>query len=229
MATPPSLTNSEEAARLHAKDERVPDAAHYDADYAGPTRFFSFAQQIASALEVRPQTVLEVGVGTGVTAHMLRRVGVRVTTLDAESSLSPDLLADVRDIPAADGAFDVTCCCQVLEHLPWQDFPSAISELRRVTRKRLVLSLPDSTRFVSVSLALPVIGPRRLEMSLPIRLSDSWKRRRLDTFGHYWEIGYPGVRAADIDRTLRSSGFARVATFRVRELPWHRFFVADVS
>jgi len=211
-------------------DERVPDAGHYDATYLSNGRPFSLAAQLTAINAVAPRSVLEVGVGTGICAHALRRTGVAVTTLDIQAELEPDIVGDVRSIPAGDGAFDVSSCCQVLEHLPHSDLEAAVRELARVTRRRLVLSLPDITRSLDFTVTLPVLGTRTLSCSLPVRdPSDAWKSERLRTMGHYWEIGAFGVTAASVARCLRGAGFASITTIRVREIPWHRFFIADAA
>jgi ubiquinone/menaquinone biosynthesis C-methylase UbiE len=211
-------------------DAHVPTAAHYDGTYLSTGRVYSLATQLDAALELGPRNVLEIGVGTGITAHALRRVGVDVTTFDVQADLAPDVLGDVRAIPLGDGQFDVSCCCQVLEHLPLNDLPVALSELRRVTRWRLVLSLPDLTRFVGASVTLPVLGARSFGWSLPVREPDAaWKAERLESMGHYWEIGMNGATSKGVARALRSAGFDVVRTFRVPEMRWHRFFIADIA
>src|SRR5439155_2642894 len=54
----------------------------------------------------------------------------------------------------ADGAVDVALCGQVLEHLPWSDVPRALGELARVSRKGVVLTVPDVSPFAGVSTPL---------------------------------------------------------------------------
>ena len=211
-------------------DERVPTVTHYDGTYLSRGRVYSLATQLDVALELGPRNLLEVGVGTGITVFALRRVGVDVTTLDVQQDLSPDVVGDVRSIPCADASFDVSCCCQVLEHLPLSDLPVALRELRRVTRWRLVLSLPDLTRFFGMSATLPFVGRRDIGLSVPIREPDrAWKAARLETMGHYWELGMNGATTAGVVQALRCAGFDSVRTFRVPEIRWHRFFVADLA
>lgn len=211
-------------------DEHVPSGEHYDPTYMSHGRAHSFAAQLDGVLEAQPKSVLEIGVGTGICALALRRLGITVTTLDVQASLSPDILGDVRAIPRDEKSFDVSSCCQVLEHLPFDQFVHAIRELHRVTRTRLVLSLPDRTRGFECALLLPHFGLKRFACVMPSRApTAAWRAARLEVMGHYWEIGVDGITARKIVRTLREVGFASVETFRVRELPWHRFFVADVE
>jgi ubiquinone/menaquinone biosynthesis C-methylase UbiE len=211
-------------------DELVPGSRHYDRTYLSNGRPFSFAVQWDAVMQVDPRSVLEIGVGAGVSAFALRRAGLDVTTLDVQPELAPDIVGDVRAIPRPDASFDAACCCQVLEHLPYAELPKAITEIRRVTRRRLVLSVPDITRSIGLTIGLASRGLRSFEWSLPVREPDAaWRAERLREMGHYWEIGVDGIRAGAIDATLRDAGFARVRSMRVRELPWHRFFIADIG
>jgi ubiquinone/menaquinone biosynthesis C-methylase UbiE len=209
-------------------DAHVPGEAHYDASYLVGWRLHSIAEQVALALAVRPSRVLEIGVGTGLSAHALRTAGIEVVTADVQPDLEPDIVADVRSLPVEGGAFDVACCCQVLEHLPFAEFGPAVAELRRVTRRRLVLSLPDIERPVHCSFRAPLVGSRELAFSLPAgRVGPEWRRDRLETMGHYWEIGVDGISARVVRDAIRSAGFRTIATHRLRENPWHRFYVAE--
>ena len=102
--------------------------------------------------------------------------------------------------------------------------------MRRVAGRRLVLSLPDITRSMGIALRVSARGLRGFEWSLPVREpGPEWRADRLRTMGHHWEIGVDGIRAGDIRRVLLDHGFARVRSMRVRELPWHRFFIADIA
>lgn len=206
----------------------VPSTAHYQREYLDGRRMHSIAEQVGLLLEDAPQSVLEIGMGTGITAFALRAAGVTVQTLDLQPDLQPDIVGDVRDIPADDDAFDAANCCQVLEHLPWAEFPRAIAELRRVTRSRLVVSLPDITRHVGVQFNAPQAGRRGGSFSLPAApRSQAWRTARLIEMGHHWEIGLDGIGWTDVVRAIEHAGFARVTSHRLDIMPWHRFFVAD--
>ncbi len=106
-------------------------------------------------LRLRPRSVCEIGVGPGLVSEVLRKVGIEVTTVDVEPSVVPDVLADVRRLPFDDLRFDASLCCQVLEHLPFEDFGVSLCELRRITRGHLVLSLPDQDAYFELSVHLP--------------------------------------------------------------------------
>ena len=213
-------------------DSLIPGVRHYDSRYLSPERCHSLGVQLSEVMRASPHSVLEVGVGTGIAAEALRRVGIRVTTLDVQPALQPDVLGDVRAIPRGDESFDVSSCCQVLEHLPFDQFLPAVRELRRVTRHRLVLSVPDLTRTLEIFAAFSqrLRWERQWSTTIGTRTpSAAWRAERLKSMGHYWEIGLDGIRSSHIVDLLRQAGFTCVRTRRVRENTWHRFFIADVS
>lgn len=97
--------------------------------------------------EVRGQTVLEVGSGRG---WLVRRMVAEADHVTASDIVIGDELSDFENVtvdqasaeslPYADNAFDVVVCTHTLEHV--QDLPRALSELRRVARRRLVIVVP---------------------------------------------------------------------------------------
>lgn len=191
-----------------------------ESNYLSAKRLASYQHQITSVLELRPSEVLEVGKGPGLVAGALRAVGVELVTLDFRPELQPDLVGSVLDIPAADRSHDLTMCCQVLEHLPFSDFPKALDELRRVSRRALVLSLPDATRHFYLRARLPLLKNVSWDCSLPRHRTGPPK-----TPGHHWEIGYPGSSLRDVTAAIQASGWRLERTWRVPEHSWHRFFL----
>lgn len=202
----------------------IPGCEHYSADYIGDGRIFSYAHQVQVALRHKPGAVLEVGVGPGIVSAILRAADVRVVTLDVQHELGASVIASVLNTPFKDGSFDVALCCQVLEHLPFENFTPALRELNRVTRKGLVLSLPDVTRFNYLSLKLPRLGSLFWNIPFPwmSRLPDV--EARLREMGHYWEIGYKDFKLARVVDGIEKADWRVAATWRVVERPWHRFF-----
>lgn len=202
-----------------------PAADHYTspAYLAGP-RGLSFGHQLATLMALQPRSVLEVGVGAGVTAAALRQVGIPVTTLDIDPGLGPDILASVDAIPADDATWDVAACCQVLEYLPFDQLGPALRELHRVTATGLVLSLPDVTRQFEVSLRLPRLGHRRFGGRTPLTRPRDMPADRRTTMGHHWEIGFTGTPLTAVQSVMAVAGWRINRTWRVPELPWHRFF-----
>ena len=133
------LDDPELVAAEYADDARLRRRA---AAYTGVgTVVDARAAIIAAVAAVRPSRVLEVGCGWG---ELARRIAGEVDTDVIATDLSPHMVelaraggvaaevADVQDLPFADGNFDVVVAAWMLYHVPDRD--RALSELARVLR-----------------------------------------------------------------------------------------------
>ena len=137
--------------------EDTPQAApgHYTSRaYNTKERACSFWHQVDEIFEIGASTVLEIGSGSGLVTNWLRTAGVEVKTLDLEPELEPDIVGSVTDIPLSANSCDAVLCCQVLEHLPFDQLPVALTEIGRVSRMGAVISLPDVTPWVGIAYPL---------------------------------------------------------------------------
>jgi SAM-dependent methyltransferase len=124
---------------------QLPKSCYYENyDVMG---FISYFYQIDSVIKTKPKTILEVGVGNNVVSNYLDQFGFNIITCDFNENLSPDCLADIRHLPFRNSRFDVVFSCEVLEHIPFKDLPKALSELRRVSKKYVIISIPYSCFF----------------------------------------------------------------------------------
>jgi SAM-dependent methyltransferase len=197
----------------------VPGLEHYTSlRYDTKRRWASYWHQIDETLAVSPRSVLIVGVGSGVVSTYLREAGVDVTTLDVVDELGPDLLADVRAIPAEAGAFDVVVCCQVLEHIEYAAVPAALAELARVARRRVVLSLPRRGRYWELTLRVPPLPRFSRAGVLPNR------RPYRGDDEHRWELGPRAVPPRDFEALL-AEHVTLERSYHVPEHPYHVFYV----
>ena len=106
--------------------------------------FKSYYYQVKFITELKPESILEVGIGNKTLNNYLKQHRYSVTACDFDKTFNPDVAADVRDLPFKDNEFDVVCAFQILEHIPWEDFPTALSELQRVSKKNVVFSELDA-------------------------------------------------------------------------------------
>jgi ubiquinone/menaquinone biosynthesis C-methylase UbiE len=205
-----------------ATEQPQVDPHHYRAGYDSRRRFLSYWNQIDQVRRAEPETLLEVGIGNGFVSRYLRDAGYRIHTVDFDGRLEPDTVASVTKLPFDDGEFDVTCCFETLEHLPWDQFGAALRELRRVARRLVLLSLPDVTPYVRFSVGA---GFRSVWVDRAVdypRLKP--KEHRFDG-QHHWEIGKRGFRLREVKNAMRLAGVRVVETHRDYDDPYHRFFV----
>lgn len=189
---------------------------HHDYDIKG--RWASYWHQADEVLRCGAQRCLEVGVGNGLVRAALERRDVEVVTVDFDEVLKPDRVGDVRDLPCADGEFEVVVCCQVLEHIPFEDVPRAVDELARVTTGPAIVSIPQSGRYAELAVRIPPFRRLAGVLKLP-------GMHRFEFDGqHYWEAGTRNYRLRDVRRVL-TGPFECRREYLVQEWPYHRFFV----
>jgi predicted SAM-dependent methyltransferase len=199
----------------------------YSTSYLGQGKSFarlaSYRMQLLYAARSELANALLIGKGDGLVVSLLRQAGIEVKVVDIDPQLAPDIVASVEKLPVSDKSYDVCICCQVLEHLPFEKFTSTLAEIRRVTRKRLVLSVPDVRRFFSLKLQLPLL---KIDWSgsLPQLVPKRMPASRFEVHGHHWEIGFSGYRIARVRRAITAAGWEILEMRRVTDLPWHTFF-----
>jgi predicted SAM-dependent methyltransferase len=187
-------------------------------------RFASYWHQVDEVLGSRPGNVLQAGMGNGFLRDYLKRRDVEITDLDTDPDLGPDVVGDVRDMPFEDGQFDLCVCFEVLEHMPYEYFRAALSELKRVSRGRVIISVPDIRPVYRVFMELPVIGWFRLMIPRP-RIRPGLHRP--DDREHFWNINERGFPLRKVQEDIKREGLDIIRTYRVFEHPSHRFFVLE--
>ena len=200
---------------------QVEPVHYFSPGYLSKGRFASWWHQINEIVSLAPDSILEIGLGFGLVAHCLKKLGFKVITMDIDARLKCDIVGSVLSIPCSDHAFDLVAAFQVLEHLPYENFLKALREIHRVTRRYAVLSLPDCRRAYRFEIQIPKIGDFKILIPLP-RL-----KTPIHCFDgqHYWEIGKAGYPLWRVLEDIHRSGFRVVKCYRVFEMPYHCFFV----
>jgi ubiquinone/menaquinone biosynthesis C-methylase UbiE len=159
--------------------------------------------------DVSGRRILDLGTGTGRAAIVLARGGAVVTGVDASSAMLRVARArandaevaidfaegDAQDLPYSDRSFDSAVCLRLLMHVP--NWRQAVSELCRVTHRRVVFDYPSLT---SVASAQAVWRRALLNVGRPVE-------------------SYRVFREGAISRELTHHGFRLVASHKQFVLP----------
>lgn len=210
---------------------------HYSFGNVPPHRFQLYYWILHEALRLPVQVIGEIGIGSAVVSHVLSFNGKSVIKIDFDSSLTPNVTADVRRLPFRRESFDLVIASEVLEHIPFDDVSTALSELSYITKRYLIISVPYNQDHVELYLNIKInrylyLGGRlnRLIRRLfPFHLSFGKDLSNVEfrfDGEHHWEIGYKGY-PIDRIRELLSTRFSLVRELRVPLSPYHFIFVLE--
>lgn len=201
------------------------DSSHYRfSNYVSERRWISTWQQLNEVFKVNPTSVLEIGIGSNIFKTVGTLLKLNIKTLDIDPDLQPDFVGSVVEMPFSDASFDCVCGFQILEHLPFDNSVIAFKEMVRVAKEHVIISLPDAARYLTFIAYFPGLGKRSLSFSLP-----TMRKTLKFTKEHYWEINRRGYPLKFIIKSFEHEGIRLLNTFRVSEMPYHRFFVFKKS
>lgn len=198
---------------------------HYEDNYDTLERFISYHYQIKASIRCGGN-ILDVGIGNGFVSNYLLKKEYNVTTCDFDADLKPDIIADIRNLPIKDKYFTTVLACEILEHIPWDDVPLAISELARITNKNVIISIPCKSIYLETviksnllkKIGLPVIR-------FLIKIPAFFLKHKFDG-EHYWELGAAGYSSAKFEKILK-----KYFTIKEKANPpmntYHQFYILD--
>ena len=204
---------------------------YFDGTFLNEEYWLSYYYQVRETLKsIRNMSrenisILEIGPGNKIASFVLSRFlrtkGIKhdILSVDVDRKVKPDIVGDARYLPFKGNVFDLTLAFQVLEHIQFKQVLLALEELRRTTRKRVLLSLPHKSLYMALAIKLPKIP---LKMLL-LRIFDIPMRYTYDE-EHYWEIGIENHSMLRVRRALEKR-FKIIRSFRNPLYPYHHFFV----
>lgn len=190
-------------------------------NYNSKARFISFWHQINEIASCKPERILEIGIGNGYTSRELRQMGYNVLTCDIDPETKPDIIGSILELPFDDNSFDVVAAFEVLEHLPYDVFRQGLNELRRVSSRNVLISLPDSTKRYQLKFYVPFRGYYERLIKRP------FCKPILQEYDgiHYWEVGSYDTPLEMIVADIERVGLRLVKTYLPFEDYRRRFFI----
>ncbi len=191
---------------------------YFSKAYNNPFRWRSYLEQINYALDLKPKSVLYVGVGNGLIPNYLSHF-CKVETLDIDKKCKPTYLGDVKNISKKiNKKYDVIICCQVLEHVSFKYFSQILKQFKKISRK-VILSIPHSAWHFRNEF---IIGKKafRSNFSIPIP-------KKYNGF-HKWEIGRDKLTKKRVRKSIKED-FNILIEKGLAYNPYYRFYVLEVK
>ncbi len=200
---------------------------HYFGKYDDLMRFISYFYQIDLVRKLKPNNVLEVGIGNKTVSNYLKQNGIKVDTCDFNKDLEPNYVADIRELPFKDKSYDVVMACEVLEHIPWKDVERALKELHRISKKHVLISIPYSSTGFELLFKFPLIGRILKRPFLDLFLRIPYFFIGIKFSGeHYWEMGRRNYSKRKI-KSLFGKYFKIIKEIRPILNHYHYFFILE--
>jgi hypothetical protein len=195
---------------------------HYDFGcHVNLPRWNSYWHQIVETTMLNPENVLIIGMGDNIVGEILMRQGITVYTFDFDKTLHPDFVGNITEIDSIlqGKHFDAVLCCQVLEHLPYDNFENILRKLK-LCADNVIISLPHVC--FQLKLALKYIFLLKLRYLLHYVFV--FKKQYKFNGEHYWEIGYKGYSKQKIRNSIQKY-FMIKKEFLVPHNNYHLFFI----
>lgn len=183
---------------------------------------------------------MDIGTGTGFLPAILKQKGYAVKSLDVNPNLNPDIVGSITSIPLKDSTFDIVSAFQVLEHLEFDNFERSISEMARVSKRYVVLSLPYFCLYLGIGM-LPfrskyldwiyIIFNKRsasldiVNFDISIQLTFMGKVGMVSD--HKWELGRKGFPKSKVESVFSSKGLKIIKSFHRQMYPYHFFYLLE--
>lgn len=129
----------------------------------------------------RTDSILEIGIGTGLLSDLLRRRRWQITTLDIDEEKHPDICESASEFDYSSLDVNVVLAFEVFEHIPFATFENVIKCLSQAHVDRVFFSLPwNEYQLLDFKLTLPFLKEMKIAWSL--------SKRKITTHAHFWEL-----------------------------------------
>jgi len=205
------------------RESSLPREKYLEDAYFTPQQMSSLMEQFMRIRIMRPETILEVGLGNGMLAAMLRQIGIKVTTVDVNPNLEPDIVSDIKSLPLKlTSKFDIVVCCEVLEHIRFDEFEENIRIFKSLSNN-LFLTLPFDAKHFGFAgiLRLPKKGTREIGF---------WWRTKITKkipSEHFWEIGHSLETSKKNIKAIITKFYPSVEVTHFKMNPYHTCFLCQ--
>lgn len=198
---------------------------HYDFNkYVDEKRWNSYYYQINEAINSKGNDILIIGKGDGIVPSVIKLFNKNVTTFDFDENLKPDIVGSVTEIDKIlKKKYDVIICCQVLEHIPFEQFENILKKIKNCYKEKIILSLPNCNTWLKINLKIPKIKEWKLQVPIKKIKKPKWDINKQGNGEHYWEIDADGYDKSKIETILKK--YFNMQFFIPNDNNYHMFYI----
>lgn len=201
--------------------KQVNKESYHFKKYSFSGRWVSYYYQLAESLSLNPKNILEIGIGDGVYRDfIINNTSIDYKNIDIAEDLDPDIFGSVENIPTQANFFDLVVAFEVLEHIEFDKFEKALSELKRVSRGNVIISLPHFGPPIKFLLKIPFLKEIKIAFKIPFPVKYEFNGQ------HYWEVGKKGYSTRKI-RNIIKKYFKIKKEFIPFENQYHHFYILE--
>jgi SAM-dependent methyltransferase len=134
------------------KPEYYEQSCIWESDHFNTSAEFERINEVIKSIPIDTKTILDVGCGNGSLINKLadkfpgrfeRIVGLDPSIEALKYVKSEKVNENINRIPFEANSFDLVSCLEVLEHLSQRDFVKGIQEIQRLSRKYILITVPN--------------------------------------------------------------------------------------
>jgi SAM-dependent methyltransferase len=120
-------------------------------------------EYLTNLIPIDVESILDVGCGGGIFINHLcskkkfnRIVGVDRSNTALKYVNTEKIIADINLLPFSNNEFDLVTCLEVIEHIPYYNFNKVLEELCRVSKKYILISVPNKQNLAASLCKCPI-------------------------------------------------------------------------
>lgn len=134
------------------KKEYYEQEVFWEYDYSKIPAEKERIKEIIEIIRSDVRSILDVGCGNGTFVNTLnsalpdkfdKTVGLDSSKEALKYVKTEKINGSITNLPFEDNSYDLVTCLEILEHLPQEDFKKGILELQRVSKKYIIITVPN--------------------------------------------------------------------------------------
>lgn len=211
------------------REKKLAKSDYFNESYFADAQLYSFVEQLQGIRSILKKfdtskeiKILEIGKGNGFISTFIKKMGYNIVTFDINANLEPDVVGDVTQLSNyfESNIFDLIICCEVLEHMEFNNFETVLKEFRKVGSRYCFLTLPEYKSF-SGFFALVRIFNKKKKISFTFTSKPKHKLPK----EHFWEIDSENHSKRENLIGIISNYYNILDSSRFKLNPYHNYFI----